>query len=62
MIKDRYEIGWMTASAFSNTLLYDGREKQTLADGIYKFRCGYQDDENGEVKSVRDGSLSRVYI
>lgn len=40
----------MTASAFSNTLLYDGREKQTLADGIYKFRCGYQDDENGEVK------------
>ena len=35
--KDHYEIGWMTASAFSNTLLYDGREKQTLADGIYKL-------------------------
>ena len=49
--KDHYEIGWMTASAFSNTLLYDGREKQTLADGIYKFRCGYQDDENGGSKN-----------
>lgn len=48
---DHYEIGWMTASAFSNTLLYDGREKQTLADGIYKFRCGYQDDENGGSKN-----------
>lgn len=47
---DHYEIGWMTAGAFSNTLLYDGREKQTLADGIYKFRCGYQDDENGGSK------------
>ena len=49
--KDHYEIGWMTASAFSNTLLYDGREKQTLANGIYKFRCGYQDDENGGSKN-----------
>ena len=47
---NHYEIGWMTAKAFSNTLLYDGREKQTLADGIYKFRCGYQDDENGGSK------------
>lgn len=47
---DHYEIGWMTSHAFSNTLLYDGREKQTLADGIYKFRCGYQDDENGGSK------------
>lgn len=48
--KDHYEIGWMTASAFSNTLLYDGREKQVIADGIYEFRCGYQDDENGGSK------------
>ena len=48
---DHYEIGWMTAGAFSNTLLYDGREKQTLADGIYKFRCGYQDDKNGGSKN-----------
>ena len=37
---DHYEIGWMTAGAFSNTLLYDGREKQTVADGIYEFGCG----------------------
>lgn len=48
--KDHYEIGWMTANAFSNTLIYDGREKQTVADGIYEFRCGYQDDENGGLK------------
>ena len=47
---DHYEIGWMTAGAFSNTLLYDGREKQILSDGIYKFRCGYQDDKNGGSK------------
>lgn len=49
--KDHYEIGWMTSGAFSNTLLYDGREKQILADGIYEFRCGYQDDENGGSKN-----------
>ena len=48
--KDHYEIGWMTAGAFSNTLLYDGREKQTVADGIYEFGCGYQDDKNGGAK------------
>lgn len=53
-----YEIGWMTAGAFSNTLLYDGREKQTLADGIYKFRCGYQDDKNGGSK---DQSTMEAY-
>ena len=53
-----YEIGWMTAGAFSNTLLYDGREKQTLADGIYKFRCGYQDDKNGGSK---DQSVMEAY-
>lgn len=49
--KDHYEIGWMTSGAFSNTLLYDGREKQTLSDGIYEFRCGYQDDKNGGSKN-----------
>lgn len=48
--KDHYEIGWMTAKEFSNTLLYDGREKQTVADGIYEFRCGYQDDKDGGTK------------
>lgn len=48
--KDHYEIGWMTSGVFSNTLLYDGREKQILADGIYEFRCGYQDDKNGGTK------------
>ena len=55
---DHYEIGWMTAGAFSNTLLYDGREKQALADGIYKFRCGYQDDKNGGSK---DQSAMKSY-
>ncbi len=45
--KDHYEIGWMTSSAFSNTLLYDGREKRTLKDGTYEFNCGYQDDRSG---------------
>lgn len=48
--KDHYEIGWMTSGAFSNTLVYDGREKQILADGIYEFRSGYQDNKNGGTK------------
>ena len=33
-----------------DTKLYDGREKQTVADGIYEFGCGYQDDKNGGAK------------
>ena len=45
--KDGYEIGWMTSDAFSNCLLYDGREKQILADGTYVFWCGYADDADG---------------
>lgn len=45
--EDGYEIGWMTAGAFSNCLVYDGRDKQILADGEYRFSCGYQDDETG---------------
>ncbi|MDD7209968.1 MAG: C39 family peptidase [Lachnospiraceae bacterium] len=45
--KNHYEIGWMDGKDFVNTLEYDGREKQTLADGIYEFGYGYQDDESG---------------
>ena len=45
--EEGYAMGWMTGGAFSNCLLYDGREKQLLADGVYLFRCGYADDENG---------------
>lgn len=44
---DGYETGWMTEDAFSNCLLYDGREKQILANGTYLFQCGYMDDANG---------------
>lgn len=45
--KGGYGIGWMDADTLTNTLVYDGREKQTLADGEYIFRCGYQDDIDG---------------
>lgn len=44
---DGYEMGWMTGDAFSNCLLYDGREKQALSDGTYLFQCGYADDVDG---------------
>ena len=44
---DGYEMGWMTGDAFSNCLLYDGREKQALSDGTYLFQCGYADDADG---------------
>lgn len=42
-----YEMGWMTGNAFSNCLLYDGRDKQILSDGTYLFQCGYADDADG---------------
>ena len=45
--KKGYGIGWMSADTLTNTLIYDGREKQTLADGTYLFCCGYQDDQDG---------------
>lgn len=45
--KDGYGIGWITGDAFSNTLIYDGRDKQILADGNYLLRCGYEDDAEG---------------
>lgn len=50
--KEGYGIGWMDADTLKNTLVYDGREKQTLADGEYIFRCGYRDDANGGVPLV----------
>lgn len=59
--KDHYEIGWMTSGAFSNTLLYDGREKQIISNGIYEFRCGYQDDKNGGTKEQTDMESFQKY-
>lgn len=56
--EDGYEIGWMTSDAFSNCLLYDGREKQILSDGTYVFRCGYKDDADGGVAMGSQSSLS----
>ncbi|MBQ9155267.1 MAG: RICIN domain-containing protein [Eubacterium sp.] len=45
--KKYYGIGWMTEEDLTNTLLYDGRDKQVMADGIYRFRSGYQDSPEG---------------
>lgn len=56
--KDGYGIGWMTEGAFSNTLLYDGRDKQVLADGNYLFRCGYADDETGGVSLKKQAGMA----
>ena len=56
--KEGYAIGWMTDGAFSNCLLYDGREKQILSDGTYLARPGYMDDENGGVAMKNQTGLS----
>lgn len=53
-----YETGWMTSDAFSNCLLYDGREKQILSDGTYVFRCGYHDDAEGGASLNSQSGLS----
>ena len=45
--KKSYGIGWMSEDALDNTLDYDGREKQTLSDGTYLFRCGFVDNRDG---------------
>ena len=55
---DGYGIGWMTDGAFSNTLVYDGREKMVLASGDYLFRCGYEDDENGGAALKKQTALA----
>ena len=44
---DHYGIGWMKRKAYANNLKYDGRPKQILVDGAYRFRCGYSEDSNG---------------
>lgn len=36
--KDSYGIGWMKGENYENTLEYDGRPKQILADGNYDLR------------------------
>lgn len=35
--KKGYGIGWLSAGDYENKLVYDGRDKQTLADGVYSF-------------------------
>ena len=55
---DGYAIGWMTSDAFSNCLLYDGREKQVLSDGTYLFRCGYTEDANGGAEIANQTGLT----
>ena len=45
--KDHYGIGWMTEASFTDTLLYDGREKQILRDGVYQLQNGYLDSKKG---------------
>ena len=57
--KNGYAIGWMTDGAFSNCLLYDGREKQILSDGTYLARPGYIDDENGGEAMKKQTGLAK---
>ena len=35
--KKRYGIGWLSSGEYENKLVYDGRDKQTLSDGVYSF-------------------------
>lgn len=55
--KNTYATGWMSDDDLTNTLIYDGREKQTLADGIYLFRGGYQDNNYGGVSLIKQPDL-----
>lgn len=48
--KGHYETGWMTGSAYSDTLIYDGRKKQILRNGVYEIRNGYLDNKKGGEK------------
>ena len=65
--KGGYGIGWMDKDSLDNTLVYDGREKQTLADGEYIFRCGYRDDVDGGAplsaqEEIKDHAPSHFHI
>ncbi len=71
-----YEITYSTASGTGwgavtkedfagNCLLYDGREKQILADGTYRFRFCAPEKETSvldDSESVEDSDLSPVYF
>lgn len=35
--KKGYGIGWLSAEDYENKLVYDGRDKQVLSDGVYSF-------------------------
>ncbi len=35
--KKSYGIGWLSAGEYENKLVYDGRDKQALCDGVYSF-------------------------
>ena len=43
--KKGYGIGWMSADEYENKLVYDGRDKQVLADGTYTFFPVYGTEE-----------------
>ncbi len=49
--KGGYGIGWLDRSDYKNTLDYDGRDKQTLANGNYKL-IPWQCEEGTEAKTV----------
>ncbi len=57
--EDGYAVGWIDDGDFSECLIYDGREKQVLADGTYLLRCGYQDDADGGVSVKKQKKLKK---
>lgn len=60
-VKDHYGIGWMKLENYKNSLKYDGREKRTLADGTYTFRCGYLDNAEGGKDEQTELDRYRTY-
>ena len=59
--KDHYGIGWMKREDYKNSLKYDGREKRTLADGTYTFRCGYLDNKDGGMDEQPETDSYKTY-
>ncbi len=50
--KKEYGIGWLSLEEYDNKLVYDGRDKQLLADGTYSFTTS----DNIADTTVADGS------
>ena len=55
--KKGYGIGWMSADEYENKLVYDGRDKQVLADGTYTFLpvYGTEEAEADDLKGISYG-------